>query len=137
MDRKLTSRKYEKLVEDIIELYENARRHLAAFYWGTGRRIVEVEQEGKVRAPHSTSLLKELSKDLTRRVGSGFSVQNLRKMRRVYLESRKRSGPSVLDCGQQVELLPIKDQKQRLVLEKKAARDGLTTRQIRMLVRKE
>jgi len=128
---------YKKLVEEIVRLYQNARESLARFYWGTGRRIVEVEQAGKARAPYGKELIHALSRDLTRRLGPGFSVENLRKMRRLYLVRRKRSAPAELDWTQQVELLPVKDEKKRLALEKRAVLEGLTSRQIRTLVRKE
>jgi hypothetical protein len=54
---------YDGLLSGISELLELARRGtaravnsiLTATYWEIGRRIVEYEQGGKVRAPHTVS----------------------------------------------------------------------------------
>ena len=126
---------YRKLVADITRFYENARRTLAKAYWRIGRRIVEVEQDGAVHARYGTKLLETLSRDLSRSLGSGFSVQNLRRMRQWYLENPKRSAPSVLSWTQQVELLPVKDREKRVRLQRTAVRQDLTTRELRALVR--
>lgn len=126
---------YKKLVSDITRFYENARRTVAKVYWHTGRRIVEVEQDGAIRARYGEKLLEKLSEDLSGSLGPGFSVQNLRKMRRVYLASRKRPTSVELAWSQQVELLPVGAAKLRERLAKKAVREGLTSRQIRALVR--
>ncbi len=54
-------------------------------YWQIGKHIVEFEQEGKERAEYGTSLLKNLSKDLTEELGKGYSYRNLRLFRQFYL----------------------------------------------------
>lgn len=128
---------YKKLVADITRLYANARKTMVSAYWQTGRRIVEVEQDGAVRARYGETLLQNLSDDLSRRLGSGFSVENLRKMRRVYLESPIQPTSAELTWSQQVELLPVRQEKLRDQLEKRALREGLTSREIRALVRAE
>ena len=128
---------YKKIVEEIVLLYENARESLTLFYWGTGKRIVEVEQNGKTRAPYGKGLLNALSADLTRRLGSGFSERNLERMRGYYLASSKSPTSSKLVWSRKVELLSIKDKKKKLAIEEKAMRQDLTSRQIRALVRKE
>lgn len=53
-----------------------------------GRRIVEYEQEGKQKAGYGERLIQELSDQLTRELGRGFSKSNLEYMRRFYLEYR-------------------------------------------------
>jgi len=53
-------------------------------YWEIGKRIVEAEQGGKLRAKYGASLLKELSKKLTVEFGKGFDESNLRYMRLFY-----------------------------------------------------
>ena len=127
---------YKKLVEEIVRLYQNARRSLDEFYWGTGRRIVEVEQGGRVHAPYGKGILNGLAADLTRKLGSGFSERNLERMRGYYLASPKSPTSSKLVWSQKVELLSIKDKKKKLAIQEKAVRQGLTSRQIRALVRK-
>jgi hypothetical protein len=58
---------------------------LTAVYWEIGRRIVEFEQKGIARAEYGEVLLLRLSRELTRRFGRGFSVDNLETMRLFYI----------------------------------------------------
>jgi len=53
-------------------------------YWSIGQQIVEEEQNGKDRAKYGSHLIKELSLQLTREFGKGFTQQNLRNMRQFY-----------------------------------------------------
>ncbi|MGI9256080.1 MAG: PDDEXK nuclease domain-containing protein [Salinispira sp.] len=50
-----------------------------------GRRIVEEEQDGKERAEYGKETLKFLSAKLTREFGKGYSLSNLKYMRKFYL----------------------------------------------------
>jgi predicted nuclease of restriction endonuclease-like (RecB) superfamily len=85
---------YNRLISDISTLLEQARRNtarsvnaiLTATYWQIGRRIVEHEQGGDIRADYGKTLIERLAKDLTKDHGRGFSVQGLYKMRSFYLE---------------------------------------------------
>lgn len=54
-------------------------------YYEIGMNIVEEEQNGRSRAVYGTSLLKGLSEYLTDRLGSSYSEDNLKLMRRFYL----------------------------------------------------
>ena len=58
---------------------------LTATYWEIGRRIVEFVQAGEMRAEYGEEVLKQLSGDLTKRFGRGFSVDNLQFMRAFHL----------------------------------------------------
>ncbi len=88
-----TPPEYLSMLSGMIGLLEDARRTAArtvnsimtATYWEVGHRIVEYEQDGKKRAEYGTALLKRLSADLTKRLGRGFSRQNLQQMRQFYL----------------------------------------------------
>ena len=83
---------YALMLSGVAGLLEEARRTSArtvnaimtATYWEIGRRIVEYEQQGKRRAQYGTQLVERLSHDLSNRFGRGFSVINLRTMRRFY-----------------------------------------------------
>lgn len=78
---------------EIIALLESARDHvvrsvnqtMVITYFEIGKKIVEQEQGGNDRAVYGKQLLKGLSKELTRKIGKGFSVDNLENMRRFYL----------------------------------------------------
>jgi hypothetical protein len=64
---------------DLIQVYTN---------FEIGRRIVEHEQQGAERAEYGEALLKELAKTLTDEFGRGFSLTNLKMMRKFYLTYR-------------------------------------------------
>ncbi|MEW6364075.1 MAG: PDDEXK nuclease domain-containing protein [Acidobacteriota bacterium] len=56
-----------------------------------GRRIVEHEQQGLVRAEYGQHILRELAERLIAEFGKGFSKSNLEYMRRFYSMYRSRS----------------------------------------------
>ncbi len=60
-------------------------RAMVYAYFESGRRIVEQEQKGFNRAEYGKRLLKGLSEHLTKRFGKGYSVDNLKLMRRFYV----------------------------------------------------
>ena len=53
-------------------------------YYEIGRMIVEREQKGQKRAQYGTNLMKGLSEHLTEQYGRGFSVVNLKNIRKFY-----------------------------------------------------
>jgi len=83
---------YNGLISDIGRILEDRRKQafyavnslLVKTYWEIGKRIVEYEQQGNVRAEYGSALLDNLSLDLIRKFGKGFSRDNLEKMRRFY-----------------------------------------------------
>jgi len=130
-----TTTRFKKLVDDIGALYLKARGAQVTFAWETGRRIVEEEQNGEMRAQYGSALISKLSETLMKKYGAGFSVSNLRRMRQFYLLNQKRAAPRELDWAAYLELMPVKDPKLRTRLEKKVRREGLNSRQLRRLVR--
>jgi predicted nuclease of restriction endonuclease-like (RecB) superfamily len=85
---------YDEVLAGISELLDRARRTtaqtinaiLTATYWDVGRRIIEFEQRGQVRATYGEKLWKRLAADLTARHGRGFSKSNIALMRAFYLQ---------------------------------------------------
>lgn len=81
------------IVSDIRNIILNARnkayasinQNLIHSNWEIGRRIVEEEQQGKVRAEYGTQLLKALSLQLTAEMGKEYSVRNLWYFKQFYL----------------------------------------------------
>ena len=53
-------------------------------YWLIGREIVHEIQGGTKRATYGKQTIEQLSKKLTSKYGSGFSVANLRNFRQFY-----------------------------------------------------
>lgn len=58
--------------------------------WEVGREIVEEEQAGAERADYGAALIRQLSSQLTRTHGRGYSISNLKQMRQFYLACRDR-----------------------------------------------
>lgn len=54
-------------------------------YWEIGKRIVEDEQKGSIKAKYGERTLKDLAGYLTSDFGKGFGERELRKMRQFYL----------------------------------------------------
>ena len=86
------------LIVEVRRLIQSARRGVASVVdtfqvmtnFEIGRRIVEHEQKGETRAAYGAELLKELSAQLTKEFGKGFSPVNLSHMRRFFLTWRER-----------------------------------------------
>lgn len=66
-------------------VYQTINTTMTQTYYEIGRRIVEEEQGGEARATYGKSLIKNLSTELTKEFGKGFSEDNLENMRKFYL----------------------------------------------------
>ena len=81
------------LADEVRELLRQARGKAYAAanfimvetYWKIGRRIVEEEQQGQVRATYGSGLIRQLARDLGDEFGHGVSVANLKNFRHFYL----------------------------------------------------
>lgn len=147
------------IFEDIRHLITTARSMVARNVnilqvltnFEIGRRIVEEEQKGSVRAKYGTQIITELSKRLTTEFGRGFSRSNLEYMRKFYqmYQSRvsgisqtasgksepyqnlqaineKGGKPFLLSWSQYVFLIGIKDTDARRFYEIEAAENNWT-----------
>ena len=65
--------------------YKTVNTMMIQTYWQIGRRIVEREQGGKIRANYGEYLIVNLSRYLTDILGKGFSEANLLNFRQFYL----------------------------------------------------
>ncbi|MBP5786551.1 MAG: DUF1016 family protein [Kiritimatiellae bacterium] len=82
----------KKLLADVRGIIEDARRTVYAgvaavqleHNWKIGRRIVEEEQGGSVRAEYAKRTVAELSAHLCAEFGEGYSERNLREFRAFY-----------------------------------------------------
>lgn len=78
---------------DIKNILEQARSKarsavnaaMVEAYWLIGRRIVEEEQRGQIKAEYGARLIEDLSTALTADFGKGFSYANLYNCRQFYL----------------------------------------------------
>lgn len=128
------------MIEEIRSLLENARQSVAvqvnkellSTYWNVGRIIVEYEQENPERATYGKQTLRQLSKELTREFGRGFSVSNIQFMRRFYQTYSNQQTVSVkLSWSHYCELLSISDNSKRSFYEKEAVNSGWSIRELK------
>lgn len=82
--------RFFKSVYDLIQqarrsLERNINSAMTVTYYEIGRRIVEKEQHGEKRAQYGKQILQGLSDYLTTNLGKGYSVENLKLMRRFYV----------------------------------------------------
>ena len=95
-----------KFLGEIKELVNSAKQRVVTSiniamvytYYEIGRHIVEQEQKGKHRANYGNELIKQLSAELTREFGKGYSEVNLKYFRRFYLiYSKNQIGQTLFD----------------------------------------
>lgn len=68
------------MIEEVKDIIISSRNKIAyevnntmlLAYWNVGRIIVENEQNGNIKAEYGKQVLKELSKELRKILGSGF-----------------------------------------------------------------
>lgn len=127
---------YQNLVSQISETYSYGYRKTVAAvnsnmvetYWKIGEHIVEFEQGGKIKAEYGKALLPNLSKDLSRSIGKGFSLSNLKRMRQMYATYPISAElPHQLSWTHFVELLKINDPLERSFYEKQTIIENWST----------
>lgn len=83
----------KKFVNEIKDILSIAKERVATSiniamvysYYEIGKRIVMEEQKGKSRADYGKELLEMLSSELTKEYGRGYSITNLKMIRKFYL----------------------------------------------------
>ena len=138
MENQLTPN--NSMILEIRELLENARKNVAqqvntqllTTYWNIGRIIVEYEQQNQIRADYGKQTLRELSKELTREFGKGFSRSNLQNMQAFYLAYEKcQTVSGKLSWSHYCELLSITDENKRSFYEKESINSGWSVRELK------
>lgn len=129
-----------KMIEDIKGIIINSRNKIAyevnntmvLAYWNVGRIIVENEQNGNIKAEYGKQIMKELSKELRKVLGSGFSVSNLFNMRRFYLKYPKfQTVSGKLSWSHYCELLSIENDDERNFYEKECINSNWSVRELK------
>jgi len=124
---------YVRLVSQISNLWDNAKNKAALAVntelldanWQTGQYIVEFEQGGNAKAKYGDRLLVNLSKDLTRLKGRGFSRSVLTYMRKFYLAFPKCATVShKLSWSHYIELLKCDDPLEMQFYMKECIKEG-------------
>lgn len=128
-----------KIINEITELVNNAKNNLASeinksviyVYWNIGRIIVSNENEYNNRLEYGKEVLKGLSKELTKYLGKGYSVSNLKYMRmfyKAYPEFKKLSNK--ITWSHYLELMIITDIDKRNFYEKECINSNWSVREL-------
>ena len=100
-------------------------------YWSVGHHIVEFEQDGGKKAKYGTSMLTNLAKILTMRLGRGYSRPNLNNMRKFYLLYPLCQTSDKLTWSHICELITIDDDLERSFYEKECVKENWDVRSLR------
>ncbi len=130
------------LYKEVRQLLENARNRIyqtinstmTQTYFEIGRKIVEEEQQGVERAKYGAMLIQNLSNELTKEFGKGFSVDNLENMRRFYLAFSISETPSrkfVLSWSHYLFLTRIENIDERNFYEIEAFENSWSLRELK------
>lgn len=130
----------EKLILDIEKIVINAKENISysvnhtitETYWTIGKYIVESEQDGKIRAAYGSKMLTMLSRELTLRLGKGYSRPNLNNMRKFYLcYPICQTVSDKLSWSHICELIKIDDELERSFYEKETVKEKWDVRTLR------
>ena len=112
-------------------LSKEINKSIIYVYWNIGRIIVKHENEDNNRLEYGKEVLKELSKELTKLLGKGYSLTNLTYMRwfyNVYPDYNMINNS--LSWSHYVELITIKDDKKRNFYEKECINSNWSVREL-------
>ena len=140
MDELVKNSGFEKMISDIEVLVNASKSELAisinkvmtVTYWSIGKYIVEFEQDGNAKAKYGKNLLSTISKELTLRLGKGYSRPNLNNMRKFYLKySDCQTVSDKLSWSHICELIKIDDELERNFYEKECVVENWNVRTLR------
>lgn len=129
-----------KMIEEIREVIITSRKKISYevnttmlnAYWNVGRIIVENEQNGNIKAEYGREVVKELSRELRKTLGTGFSVSNLFNMRKFYIIYPKfQTLSGKLSWSHYCELLSIVDDAERKFYEKECINASWSVRELK------
>ena len=111
-------------------VYKTANFAMVEAYWNIGKRIID-EQGGKYTAEYGQGLLQELSKQMTKDFGKGFTVANLKNMRQFYLTFPNGYAlRSELSWTHYRSLMRIENEKARNFYLEETVKSNWSTRQL-------
>lgn len=129
----------EKMIQEITSLVNEVKGNLAKeinksityVYWNIGRIIVSNENEYNNRLEYGKEVLKGLSDELTKYLGKGYSVSNLKYMRVFYKAySNFDEINEKLSWSHYIELMIIKDKDKRNFYEKECINSNWSVREL-------
>lgn len=99
-------------------------------YWNIGKKIIE-KQGGKDKAEYGLGLIKELSTQMTKDFGKGFTVTNLKYMRQFYLTfPNGHALRGELSWTHYRSLMRVENEKARNFYLEEAIKSAWSTRQL-------
>ncbi len=130
----------KNLIFEISEIVNQSRKNIVtninieilSTYWTIGQLIVTNEKTNEINEKSSRQLIIELSTELSKSIGKGFSRSNLTYMRLLYLNYL--GGVTVshhLSWGHYYELLKIDNQLERQFYENQIATEKWSIRELR------
>lgn len=129
-----------KMIEEITNLVNEVKSKLANeinksivyVYWNIGKIIVSNESEYNNRLEYGKEVLKGLSDELTKYLGKGYSVSNLKYMRMFYKAYPNFNEiSSNLSWSHYLELMIIEDKDKRNFYEKECINSNWSVRELR------
>lgn len=101
-------------------------------YWMIGKRIVEEEQGGEDRAAYGKQIIQNVSAELTKEFGKGFSKRTVWEIRQFYFvfsdEAIVRTLSAQLSWSHFQRILRVSDEKARMYYLKEAANNNWSIR---------
>lgn len=129
----------EKMIQEITNLVNEVKTNLTReinksityVYWNIGRIIVSNENENNNRLEYGKEVLKGLSNELTKYLGKGYSVTNLKYMRTFYKVYPNYDEISEkLSWTHYCELMIIKDNDKRHFYEKECINSNWSVKEL-------
>ena len=127
--------KFYKSIKEVLEvsrkrIYRNIQSEMVQAYWQIGKMIVE-KQGGESRAKYGDGLLKELSIQMTKDFGKGFTKRNLEQMRKFFLMFQKaHTVCAQLSWSHYKLIISLEDEKTRNFYIKETIEGNWSVRQL-------
>lgn len=122
----------ELIIKSRTEIAREVNTKLLFTYWNIGRIIVENEQNGDVTPQYGKKLYLDLSKELTKEFGKGFSRSNIFNMRNFYINYPiVQTVSGQLSWSHYCELLSISDTNKRNFYEKESINSKWSVRELK------
>ena len=120
-----------RIIEDSRKrIYRNMNNEMVLAYWQIGKMIIE-KQGGEERAKYGDGLINELSMQMTKDFGKGFTTTNLKYMRQLYQTFPKSHAlRDQLSWTHYRLILSLDDKKARDFYIKEAVENTWSTRQL-------
>ena len=102
----------QNVIDKKVDTYFINKNELTHYY-NVGKMIVDA-QGGEEKAKYGDGLIKKISERLTMEIGKGYSIQNLKSMRRFFLYFQKRypvgvQFSDIINWSHYRVLIPLKD----------------------------